>query len=196
MNLNEVKHVLTISMEDLRLRKPKDYEAFEKILISIVGISSPNKTISLGKNLTKKIFEYDNELNIVLVGHLYLEKYLNDILGKNLKGFETLEKKGILNSFYKKVTYLQAEKITPSDLLDNIITYNKLRNKFAHKLNYDIIEFDIFEFGYLKRYQSEFKVKRKKEKRILYRIFIRLITYHIMVMLTRSHNYLFLLDEE
>ena len=57
-------------------------------------------------------------------------------------------------------------------------------------------EFDIFEFGYLKRYQSEFKVKRKKEKRILYRIFIRLITYHIMVMLTRSHNYLFLLDEE
>ncbi|MEY8847313.1 hypothetical protein AB9K26_00735 [Psychroserpens sp. XS_ASV72] len=191
-----MKHVLNIAIEDLGLKKQKDYAEFEKLLISIIDSISPKKSISLGSNLTKKIFEYDNELNIVLVGHLYLEKYLNEILDKNLKSFETLEKRGILNSFYKKVTYLKAEKITPNELLDNITVYNKMRNKFAHHLNYDISEFNVFEFSYLKKYESDFNVKRKKEKRILHRILVRLITYHIMVMLTRNHSYLHLLNED
>jgi len=184
------------ALKDLKTRKQSEFIDHEKLVMATFSIALPKQSKTLNTNLIKKIFSIDEELNLILVGHLYLEKLLNGILTENLKGFEILDKRGVLNSFYKKIMFLKSEQITPNQILDDLLIFNQLRNMYAHELNYNIADFDIFKLSFLKKYASSFQIKRRSNKRILNRILVRHSIFHLLLKLTSTHSYLHLIDEK
>lgn len=191
-----MKDFITIVIEDLKSKKQKEFGIHEKTVKSLIAAIQPKQSKISGTNLVKRIYGYDDELNIVLVGHLYLERYLNEILNVNIANFEELVKKGKYNSFHKKATYIITKNISEKQLINDILIFNRLRNKFAHKLNYNIIDFDIFQFSFLNKYSTEFAIKNKNTKRELNRILLRHSIYHLFRSLTKAHRFLHLIDEE
>ncbi len=189
-------NLIDTAVDTLKVLKQSELLNHEKRLMDIFSFILPNKSKALSTNFYKKIFSIENELNLVLVSHLYLERVLNEILHKNLNGFETLERKGILNSFYKKIVFLRSERITPDSILNDLLIFNQLRNRYAHELNYNLAEFDIFQFSFLKKHSKSFDIKRKSSKRTLNRILVRHSVFHLIVQLTSNHRYLHLIDEE
>lgn len=181
-------------LNNLALCKKSDYLELEKKIMRLADEFFPQKSTSLGKNLSKNALTSESELDLILTGHLYLERLINDILDDILNDFKSLEKSGILNSFHKKACYLKLEKIVSSDLIDDIIIFNKLRNKFAHNLNYDLVDFDVFQFSFSKDFSDKITPKRKDYKRAATRIIIRSSLLYFLFNLTKEHNILFLSD--
>jgi len=134
-------------------------------------------------------------LNIVIVIHLYFERLLNEILDKELENFSNLQKEGLFNSFYKKIIFLKSQCLINNDIAYDLIVFNKLRNKFAHKLNYELCEFDFFEFNCFKNYKDQLIVKRKADRNIFYRILIKYFFIWIEYQLHQQHSVLHFIDE-
>lgn len=75
-----------------------------------------------------------DELTIVLKCHLFTEYILDQIIVKKLKR----RSKILEYKFSQKVEILYSADLIPSYLYKNISYLNKIRNKFAHNLGYDI----------------------------------------------------------
>ncbi len=180
-------------LNNLTLCKKSDYIKLEKTIMNLADEFFPKNSKSLGQNLSKKALTASNDLDLILVGHLYIERLLNDLLDHVLKGFKSLEKT-IFSSFYKKAIYVKYEKLVSVKSVDDILVFNQLRNKFAHNLNYDLADFDVFKFSYAKPYADKIKPKRKNDKRVCNRLIIRASLLYFLFNLTKENEVLFLSD--
>ncbi len=79
---------------------------------------------------------HDDEMAIILKGHLLVEYLLNRIMRHHISKSE----KALNLSFYKKVYILYEKEFIQSPLLDNLKRLNKFRNKLVHELDYFIKE--------------------------------------------------------
>lgn len=74
----------------------------------------------------------------VLIIHLYVEYFVNEILKKKLpKPKKIIDK----YTFAKKVDIIESLKILTSELINDIRQTNKIRNLFAHNIETDSIDF-------------------------------------------------------
>jgi hypothetical protein len=81
------------------------------------------------------IFE-TNELSSILKGHLFIETILETLLKRNLKNPEELLKQQL--SFSLKLNLVSSLGILPNNHIGPIRALNKIRNNYAHNLNYHI----------------------------------------------------------
>lgn len=81
------------------------------------------------------IFE-TNELSSILKGHLFIETILETLLKRNLKNPEELLKQQL--SFSLKLNLVSSLGILPNNHIGAIKALNKIRNNYAHNLNYHI----------------------------------------------------------
>lgn len=172
---------------------------YEKIEDSVIGFSYlvlPKSTKSLSLNFIKRTYQIKDELSLILIGHLYIERFLDEILNNKLENYIILEKAGVLNSFYKKVMFLKSERFISDVIADDILIVNQIRNKYAHQLNYNLNEFDFYKFSFMKKYKGKFKVKSKRNIRILYRVILRLLFFSLIDSLSNRYKFLFLLNDK
>lgn len=77
---------------------------------------------------------HEDELGIILKGHLIVEYLLNRIIENKLSG----SNRKLSSHFSYKVDILCKHKLLPTYLQKNINHLNMLRNGFAHQLDYEI----------------------------------------------------------
>lgn len=81
--------------------------------------------------------EYKNDkLYLILRGHLYIENELNKLLEGFLPNPEILEL--YKESFRRKIDLAFALNLIKPKLYDILLGFNELRNKYAHRLKYNI----------------------------------------------------------
>jgi len=189
-----MREVIKPVIDSLNEINEKDYPKIENMIDVSIQSMMPEKSKVLSRNLKKKIFGQQDFLQIVLTGHLYIERLINEILSKELNGFNQLG--NLFNTFYKKVSFIRSESILNESLCDDILLLNNLRNKYAHRLNYDICIFNIFDFSYLQEYRNNVDIRYKKNKKIAYRVFVKLIVVSLESDLCNQKKYLSLIDED
>ncbi len=187
------KHITPV-FESLKKLKLKELHKTETSLEKLFEVLLPKKSKILSRIIEKKIFSSYDSMNIVLVAHLFIERLLNEILDKKLIDFTLLHQNGFFNTFYKKILFLKTQGLI-NEIADDILLFNNLRNKFAHKLNYDIYDFDFNSFIIIKKTRSERIIKFKRYKNMYYRILVKLIFFSIELELYNQYDFLYLIDE-
>lgn len=104
-------------------------------------------------------YESDPEL-IVLKGHLVSERYIERLIKLILVKGEIIIEKGRL-TYAQKLYLLDSLGFIPNDLIECHSNLNKLRNKMAHELGYEISLNDIELIG---RPMGKMYSKMKKER--------------------------------
>lgn len=77
----------------------------------------------------------EEELGLIIKGHLLIEFLLNQIIEQKLKNTKEIFKDSRTNSFSAKLKIIYSLGILPKYLYSNITNINKLRNQYAHNLN-------------------------------------------------------------
>ena len=189
-----MKEVIKAAIERLNYLKENNYIQFEKETDILIQQLMPKRSKRLSRNLKKKIFTQEHSILIILLGHLYIERLVNEILNKELINYSSINS-NILNTFYKKITYIKSQNILGDTLCEDLILLNKLRNKFAHNLNYDISSFDIYGFSITEENKVK-EIRQGKNKTVAFRVLIKLIIMSIEYELCKQKEYLFLINEE
>ncbi|WP_068792275.1 hypothetical protein [Brevibacillus laterosporus] len=97
--------------------------------------------LQLVEEFERKLFEFTNStdgkdfLQAILKGHLYIEQELNLLLNKHLKYPEHLDKR---MNFISKLNLVFALGVIESQEKEVIVRINELRNKYAHKVDFEI----------------------------------------------------------
>lgn len=81
-------------------------------------------------------------MHLILRGHLYFEFLINELLSKKLGSEANLE--DIRMSFFQKVKLLKALTLIDDPMTDFLLTFNKIRNSYAHKLLFELTFDDVF----------------------------------------------------
>jgi len=81
-----------------------------------------------------EVVEGSDTLSIILKAHLYIEYYIDLIIKKKFKR----PKEVLKYNFAKKVEILYSIDLLTPDQNYNIKELNRIRNKFAHNIKYDI----------------------------------------------------------
>lgn len=98
---------------------------------------------------------------LILVLHLYVEWWLNELIKKYFKNSDVILDENPLNnlkSFYNKLMLLNSIGILEGDVFEDIKTVNRIRNIFAHNL--DLSHPDVRE-----KFKSEMERVRMREAR-------------------------------
>lgn len=97
----------------------------------------------------KKLKSIHDEISLVVVTHLFIEMLMNEFLSLVLVNGSALEKE----RFSTKLNVLEATGCLPNagvDIAGGIRQVNKIRNKFAHNLDYRLTRADISAFPGIK----------------------------------------------
>lgn len=99
---------------------------------------------SISKFMDEKASE---ELHMLLRGHLYLEWMLAEILRRKMSNPESL---AALNmGFYKLVKLHEAMGLLDQAEVELLLALNRLRNRYAHRLGFDLTFDNAFELAEL-----------------------------------------------
>jgi hypothetical protein len=79
----------------------------------------------------------EDYLKVILKGHLYIEQELNLLLNKNLKYPQHLDKR---MDFMTKVSLVFALGAVDELEKNVIVNINKIRNKYAHQINFELTD--------------------------------------------------------
>lgn len=103
-----------------------------------------NKIKNEGEQYIKKYITNNKEnLTLVLKTHLIMEKIIDEILSAALVDAKEIKED---MTFRKKISVIQALGIGRLNIIDKLKSYNALRNKFAHNLDYAVKMEDISLF--------------------------------------------------
>ncbi|HRQ23230.1 MAG TPA: hypothetical protein PLF42_07355 [Anaerolineales bacterium] len=80
----------------------------------------------------------DDEATIVLVGHLIVENLINRVIRAKCKAPKTILGDVRVYTFAVKLQIIYAMGLLPEGIYKNIVRINKLRNKYAHNIEFDI----------------------------------------------------------
>ncbi|MCK4928970.1 MAG: hypothetical protein KAR76_04455, partial [Methanosarcinales archaeon] len=119
-----------VIFEDLSQINAKE---LKKMLGSDLISLFPEKSKVLSTNYFKDIFATEDTRTLILIIHLYLEHIISAIIKEKFVNYEEILKFGL----FQKVKILRAADIITENISNDILYINSIRNKFAHKLNYD-----------------------------------------------------------
>lgn len=77
----------------------------------------------------------EDELGLIIKGHLLIEYALNQLIQLNVKNPNVFFKDNRLNAFSTKLNLIDSLGLLPRFIIQNISTINKIRNHYAHNLN-------------------------------------------------------------
>ncbi len=173
----------------------REYPKLENMLLNVTKLQ-PKKSKMLSTNFIKKMFLTNDNITLILLGHLYIERLLNEIITINFNYSTTNNKNSKINTFYKKIAYLKNKGVIAKNVADDIIIINELRNCFAHKLNYQLSNFDLWRLSELKKYSRECHVpKNKKLKEVYNRVILKIYFFNLIINLPKEFRYLYLLND-
>lgn len=191
----ESDHVIISMLRTLNKVKQKNYPKLEKGIKDTISSYYSENTKILTRKFYLDVLSGDSDRQTILIGHLYLELFLNELINSRIGKLEQFEKHNILTSFYKKVRFLEIYGILDSLEVNTILTINGIRNKFAHKLFYDNIDINIFSFNIIRDNTDGLKrPKSKKGINNFNRLCIKLIFWWIGLRMTEKHKEVLFLD--
>jgi hypothetical protein len=117
-----------------------DPESLAK-MAEIVNCASPGVTETAmvidRRNIIAFIDEpRDESFQLLIRGHLYLEALLSEIIDRSYPEPDALDE--LASMFYRKVKLVRAVGRISSDVEDLLLSINSVRNKLAHKLEYEL----------------------------------------------------------
>ncbi len=187
---------LEIIFDACKATNKREYPNIEKTLLTVIEFL-PKKSKNLSTNFFRKIFSTSENITLILLGHLYIERLLNEIITIKYSILNTDDKNIKFNSFYKKIAFLKKEGVLEVNVADDIITINELRNCFAHELNYQLSSFDLWKLSELKKYRREvFEPKNRKLKEIFTRLILKIYFFNLMRNLSSEFRFLHLINEQ
>ncbi|MEK4061895.1 MULTISPECIES: hypothetical protein [Paenibacillus] len=86
---------------------------------------------------------YGEPFQAFIRGQLYIETLLSEIIVRSFKNPEAL--KNITNSFHNKVKIVRGVDRISAPMEDLLLQINSVRNKLAHKLEFNLVFNDAFE---------------------------------------------------
>ncbi|MHA2220212.1 MAG: hypothetical protein ACXACY_30395 [Candidatus Hodarchaeales archaeon] len=134
--------------------------------------------------LLQKAINEDNIFVLILKAHLYFDNFL-EVIFKNIGGKKAKK--------FTKPPYYLTERINILDLFGQLSetlyielkTLNKLRNKFAHQLDYDITTFDFKNFPELKEVIDKIHLKNNEKNKEYFRILYDFLLRNQILWLTQ-----------
>lgn len=160
----------------------KEYK-FEHFL-SMLKQFLPKKTKIMGTSFLKDIVEIQDIRLLILLAHLYFENYIDEILKKRL-GHSS---KMLDFRFIVKLEILYASEIISDDNFYAELKFiNKLRNKYAHNLYFDIVDYNFDKSPAIRSLKVLNKYRSKRSKRKLYDFILRI--YLIYLVFIFSENF-------
>jgi len=143
----------------------------------------------LGSDFLKYIGDERDPLNLTLKAHLYIENFLEEILKRKFKNSSLL-----LNNrdftFALKLDILRAKNYLDEKSYRDIRLLNRLRNKFAHDLSFDISTFDMSQFCYCEDLYRRVKVKSQEAKRLVNLTIFRNVLWELFLRLIKKHEFI------
>lgn len=174
-------------LKDFKDLCEKQIEFSERVL--------PKRTKVLGTQFIKDFRLERDERLLIIKSHLYLELFINEILNNEVKNFQQLEKLGIINTFYKKVKYLESQELIEAKESNTLLVINSIRNKFAHNIYYSLKQFDLLDFDFIKQEHSYLGTLRVGTyKHNVNKQIIKDILLWLIVRLNKRYRYLHLID--
>lgn len=125
----------------------------------------------------------EEELGLIIKGHLLIEYILNQIIEQTFKKPEVFFKDNRANSFSVKLNILYSLGLIPMHIYKNIQSVNKIRNQYAHNLK---VESDKLTFNY---YREDKEVNNKEyfnKKKNPEREYIKILCFGTLTEL-RNH---------
>lgn len=90
-----------------------------------------------GLNIIDYVMEnHDNEFQIFIRGHIYIESLLSEIIKRSYENPEALSQ--LESMFYNKIKLLKAIDYISDEIETLLIRINRVRNKLAHRLQYSL----------------------------------------------------------
>lgn len=189
----DVQEIFDAVVGAVKMFKPKEIIKFEQGQDNTVNLL-PKKTKILGRAFLKEIFSTKDNRLLILVGHLYLENFLIEIIKHKFKNYEELEKSKIIDGFYKKVKLLESQGYLTEDIVNDLLMINGIRNKFVHNLNYQINRIDVFKFYHLKIYKNYLNIKNKEALKSFNRLIIKQVFFWSLIKLTQRYRFIHLMN--
>ena len=122
----------------------KDHKWIEEFLLKQgVGFLKqflPQKTKVMSRAFLKDIIDTKETRLLILIAHLYLENFLDEIIKNRVK-----RPNNILNFRYlsAKLNIIYSFGILDEQLYKEILFFNTLRNKYSHDLTFDIFFYSL-----------------------------------------------------
>lgn len=143
----------------------------------------------LGSEFLRKIYDETDPLSLVVKAHLFIENFLDEIIRKKFRNSQVILNKQDF-TFSLKLDVLKSKNYLDEKLYSDILLLNRLRNKFAHNLFYDLADFDISKFYYCDELYGRVKTNTREAKRVLNLHMLRLILYHLLIRLTKKYSFI------
>ena len=127
----------------------------------------PKNSYYLVTNFISDILNLESNLrNLVIISHLYFENIIDELLRDNFVNPEAFNN----FTFYSKMKVIESQDILNTDTLKFLLFVNKIRNKFAHNLDYDLpdSDFQAIPFFVIVSNRFDYKVKKYRVKRNYY----------------------------
>lgn len=119
----------------------------------------PRSSPLLINNFVSDILRLNSNMrNLVIVSHLYFENIIDELIRINFKNPKAIDN----FNFYQKMKVIESIEILDSETIKFLILINKIRNKFAHNLEYDMPDSDTQEIRFFAVVTKRFNYKVKK----------------------------------
>jgi hypothetical protein len=144
--------------------------------------------LDLSKDLTAQYLlslrHHEEEVGLVLKGHLFIEYVLNQIIRKQFKSSGTILKDPRSYTFSVKLQMIYSTGYLPPYLFSNIRRINRLRNHLAHNLTLDLNE---SQFRFTRSDGTEILIKKYgKHCRYAVRYYCKMLCFGTLTLL-RNH---------
>jgi hypothetical protein len=143
----------------------------------------------LGAYYLEYIGDEKDPLNLTLKSHLYIENFLEEILKKKFKNSLLLLSNRDF-TFALKLDVLHAKNYLDEKLYKDIRLLNRLRNKFAHDLAFDIAAFDMTQFCYCEDLYQRVRVKSQEARRLVNISIFRNVLWELFLRLIKKHKFI------
>ncbi|MCH8326504.1 MAG: hypothetical protein IIB83_08100 [Bacteroidetes bacterium] len=104
----------------------------------------------------------EEELGLIIKGHLLIENILNQIIEIKFKNSKLLFDDNRTNSFSVKLNILYSLGFIPKYIFQNITNINKIRNQYAHNLKVDSSKLTFIYYREDKKINNKGYFKKKR----------------------------------
>ena len=106
-----------------------------------------NKNNDAEPNLLFQIIRSEDQIGVVLLGHLWVESILNEILSRKTGCDWSKTVYGGQFTYLNKVRIAVAFGFVEKDLFEPLKVFGELRNRLAHKLGYELTKEEEADFS-------------------------------------------------
>ncbi|MDH4230694.1 MAG: hypothetical protein OEW04_01540 [Nitrospirota bacterium] len=143
----------------------------------------------LGSDMLRMLNREKEPLNIILNAHLFIENFLDVIIQRKFKHSQLLLQNSAF-TFSMKVDVLRAKNYLDDKLYNDIKLLNRLRNKYAHDLYYDLDDFEIAALSYCEDFTKHVKPPTKAARVAAKIYMLKVVLYYLLLRLTNRYPFI------